>query len=57
MPKLYIYKNLLREKKTLKYQKSKKYQLILIHPYEIFVTKISVNKDLSLSSEEYHLVY
>ena len=57
MPKLYIYKNLLREKKTLKYQKSKKYQLILIHPYEIFVTKISVNKDLSLSSEEYHSVY
>ena len=43
------------ERKTVKYQKpKKKHQLILIHTYEIFVTNISMNKDLSLSSEEYH---
>ena len=44
-------------KKIVKYQKPKKYQVIVIHTYKIFVTNNTMNEDLSLSSEEYHLVF
>ena len=52
---IYLQKSLER-KKSVKYQKPKKHQIVFIHTYKIFVTNIFVSR-LTLSSEEYYSVF
>ena len=53
---IYLQKSLQR-KKSVKYQKPKKHQIVFIHTYKIFVTNISLSQDLTVSSEEYYSVF